>query len=93
MRRRSRAPKAGWSWAWSDWASASCSTLEGELFLVIHLMIAGRFRWKAAGAAVPGKVGLLALDFEHGTLILTEAGSKRRASLHVVQPDATRCGH
>jgi formamidopyrimidine-DNA glycosylase len=56
-----------------------------ELFLVFHLMIAGRFTWKPAGADIPGKVGLLALDFEHGTLILTEAGSKRRASLHVVQ--------
>jgi formamidopyrimidine-DNA glycosylase len=57
---------------------------EGELFLVFHLMIAGRFRWKEKGAKVPGKVGLLALDFEHGTLILTEAGTKRQASLHVV---------
>jgi len=59
--------------------------LQGELFLVIHLMIAGRFRWKAAGTKVPGKVGLLAIDFDNGTLILTEAGSKRRASLYVVQ--------
>src|SRR5438552_17554768 len=59
--------------------------LEGELFLVVHLMIAGRFRWKPPGAAIPGKVGLLALDFEHGTLILTEAGSKRQASLYVVE--------
>jgi len=58
---------------------------EGELFLVFHLMIAGRFRWKPAGSSIPGKVGLFALDFEHGTLILTEAGSKRQASLHVVQ--------
>ena len=58
---------------------------EGELFLVFHLMIAGRFRWKAAATKIPGKVGLLALDFQHGTLILTEAGTKRRASLHVVQ--------
>ena len=58
---------------------------EGELFLVFHLMIAGRFRWKPPHAAIPGKVGLLALDFEHGTLILTEAGSKRQASLNVVQ--------
>jgi formamidopyrimidine-DNA glycosylase len=48
-------------------------------------MIAGRFRWKASGTKVPGKVGLLAIDFDPGTLILTEAGSKRRASLHVVQ--------
>ena len=58
---------------------------DGELFLVIHLMIAGRFRWKPPGTKVPGKVGLLAIDFDAGTLILTEAGSKRRASLHVVQ--------
>jgi formamidopyrimidine-DNA glycosylase len=58
---------------------------EGELFLVFHLMIAGRFRWKAPAAPIPGKGGLFALDFDHGTLVLTEAGSKRRASLHVVQ--------
>jgi formamidopyrimidine-DNA glycosylase len=57
---------------------------ERELFLVFHLMIAGRFRWKPAGTRVPGKVGLLAIDFEHGSLILTEAGTKRQASLHVV---------
>jgi formamidopyrimidine-DNA glycosylase len=59
--------------------------LDEELFLVFHLMIAGRFRWKPAGTKVPGKVGLLALDFPTGTLILTEAGTTRRASLHVVQ--------
>jgi len=59
--------------------------LDGELFLVVHLMIAGRFRWKPPATKVPGKVGLLAIDFDTGTLILTEAGSKRRASLHVVQ--------
>ena len=58
---------------------------DGNLFLVFHLMIAGRFRWKAPGAKVPGKVGLLALDFDDGTLLLTEAGSKRQASLHVVR--------
>ena len=58
---------------------------EGELFLVLHLMIAGRLRWKATGAKVPGNVGLLAIDFAHGTLILTEAGTKRQASLFVVQ--------
>jgi len=56
-----------------------------ELYLVVHLMIAGRFRWTPPGTKVPGKIGLLALDFDTGTLILTEAGSKRRASLHVVQ--------
>jgi formamidopyrimidine-DNA glycosylase len=59
--------------------------LEGELFLVFHLMIAGRFRWKPPDTKIPGKVGLFALDFAHGTLILTEAGTKRQASLHVVQ--------
>lgn len=59
--------------------------MEGELFLVIHLMIAGRFRWKPAGAPVPGKIGLLAIDFENATLIMTEAGTRRQASLYVVQ--------
>jgi formamidopyrimidine-DNA glycosylase len=58
---------------------------DGELYLVFHLMIAGRFRWKEPGTRIPGKVGLFALDFEHGTLILTEAGTKRQASLHVVR--------
>ena len=58
---------------------------EGELFLVFHLMIAGRFRWKPRGTRIPGKVGLFALDFEDGTLILTEAGTKRQASLYVLQ--------
>jgi len=59
--------------------------MEGELFLVIHLMIAGRFRWKPAGAPVPGKIGLLAIDFYNATLIMTEAGTRRQASLYVVQ--------
>jgi formamidopyrimidine-DNA glycosylase len=59
--------------------------LEGELFIVIHLMIAGRFKWLAKGAKVPGKVGLAAFDFDNGTLVLTEAGSKRRASIHIVR--------
>ena len=66
---------------------------DDELFLVFHLMIAGRFRWKPAGASIPGKVGLLALDFEHGSLILTEAGSKRQASLYVVQGAAALAQH
>ncbi len=56
--------------------------------LVLHLMIAGRLRWKAPGAGLPGKAGLLALDFPGGTLILTEQGSKRRASLHAVAESA-----
>jgi len=59
--------------------------LDGGLFLVLHLMIAGRFRWAAAGAKVPGKAGLAAFDFPNGTLLLTEAGSRRRASLHLVR--------
>ena len=58
---------------------------DGELFLIIHLMIAGRFRWLAPGAKMPGKLGLAALDFPNGTLVLTEAGSKRRASMHIVR--------
>ncbi len=60
-------------------------SLEDDLFLVFHLMIAGRFRWKARGAALPGRLGLAAFDFSSGTLLLTEAGSKKRASLHVVR--------
>jgi formamidopyrimidine-DNA glycosylase len=59
--------------------------LEGDLFLVIHLMIAGRLRWGHRGAKPPGKVGLAAFDFPDGTVLLTEAGSKRRASIHLVQ--------
>ncbi len=59
--------------------------LSGELFLVVHLMIAGRFRWKDRGAKVPGKLGLAALDFTRGTLILTEASTRKRASLHLVR--------
>src|SRR5262245_48196173 len=58
--------------------------IDGDLFLVFHLMIAGRFRWRPPAAPIPGKIGLMAIDFEHGTLILTEAGSRRRASLHLV---------
>ncbi len=65
----------------------------GDIFLVFHLMIAGRFRWKPPGTRIPGKVGLFALDFEHGSLILTEAGSKRQASLHVVQGREALAAH
>jgi len=59
--------------------------LEDEYFLVIHLMIAGRLQWKEAGARISGKIGLAAFDFSSGTLILTEAGSKKRASIHFVR--------
>src|SRR5437764_12459767 len=55
--------------------------LSGDIFIVIHLMIAGRFKWLAPNAKVPGKVGLAAFDFPDGTLLLTEAGSKRRAAI------------
>jgi formamidopyrimidine-DNA glycosylase len=58
---------------------------DAELFLVIHLMIAGRLRAKKKGQLVPGKVGLCAFDFDHETLILTEASPKKRASLHVLR--------
>jgi formamidopyrimidine-DNA glycosylase len=58
--------------------------LEDDLFVVIHLMIAGRFHWKAAGAKARVKSDLAAFDFANGTLTLTEAGTKRRASLHIV---------
>jgi formamidopyrimidine-DNA glycosylase len=58
--------------------------IEGTLFLVFHLMIAGRFKWREAGIAVPRKVGLAAFDFAGGTLLLTEAATQKRASLHVV---------
>jgi formamidopyrimidine-DNA glycosylase len=67
--------------------------LESDLFIVIHLMIAGRFRWIAPNAKIPGKLGLAAFDFEHGTLLLTEAGSKRRASIHVVRGEAAVRAH
>lgn len=62
--------------------------LEDDLFLVFHLMIVGRYHWKKRGAAVNFKTGHLALDFLHGTLLLTEAGSKKRASLHVVRGES-----
>jgi formamidopyrimidine-DNA glycosylase len=67
--------------------------VESDLFIVIHLMIAGRFKWLPAGAKVPGKLGLAALDFPNGTLLLTEAGSKRRASIHIVRGEEVARAH
>jgi formamidopyrimidine-DNA glycosylase len=65
--------------------------LDGDLYLVIHLMIAGRLRWLDRGAKIPGKVGLAAFDFDSGTLVLTEAATKKRASIHLVRGiDAVR---
>jgi formamidopyrimidine-DNA glycosylase len=58
---------------------------DSDLFAIVHLMIAGRFRWRDRGAAIPGKVGLAAFDFPSGTLLLTEAGSRRQASIHLVE--------
>ncbi len=62
--------------------------LEGELFILIHLMIAGRFQWKAAGTKIPGRAGLAAFDFPSGTLLLTEVSTRKRASLHVASGEA-----
>src|SRR5438034_8303326 len=59
--------------------------LEDELFLTIHLMIAGRFRWKERGAPITGKIGLAAFDFSNGTLLLTEASQKKRAAIHLLR--------
>jgi formamidopyrimidine-DNA glycosylase len=64
--------------------TASCGPAD-SYFLVLHLMIAGRLHWKAAGAAIPRGAGLAAFDFPNGTLIVTEAGKKRRASLRLVR--------
>ena len=62
--------------------------LEDDLFLALHLMIAGRLHWKERGARLPGRVGLAGFDFPEGTLVLTEAGTKRRAALHLVRGEA-----
>jgi formamidopyrimidine-DNA glycosylase len=59
--------------------------LSDDLFVVLHLMIAGRLRWRDRGEAIPKKVGLAAFDFPTGSVILTEAGSKRQASIHIVR--------
>src|SRR5262249_3620150 len=67
--------------------------LADELFVVIHLMIAGRLHWREAGARAPGKIGLAAVDFSTGTLVLTEAGTKRRAALHLVRGGAALAEH
>ena len=62
--------------------------LEGELFLVLHLMVAGRLRWLSPGTKPPGRITLAVFEFEDGSLAFTEAGTKRRASLHLVQGEA-----
>lgn len=67
--------------------------LDGDLFMVIHLMIAGRFQWKEPGSAIGSKLNLLALDFEHGSLFMTEAGTKKRASLYLVHGEEALADH
>jgi formamidopyrimidine-DNA glycosylase len=67
--------------------------LDGDLFVLIHLMIAGRLHWKEVGAKLPGKIGLAALDFSTGTITLTEAGSKRRAAIHLVRGESALGTH
>ena len=67
--------------------------LAGDLFLVLHLMIAGRLRWRERGAAIPRKLGLAALDFSSGTLLMTEAGSIKRAALHLAAGPADLQAH
>ena len=61
---------------------------EDDLFAVVHLMIAGRLRWLEPGAKIPAKLGLAAFDFDHATLLFTEAGSRKQASLHLVRGQA-----
>src|SRR3990172_2133924 len=67
--------------------------LTGDLFLIFHLMIAGRFRWERRGAKPPGRIGLAAFDFPAGALLLTEASPKKRAALHLVRGAAALAIH
>lgn len=67
--------------------------LEDDLFMVLHLMVAGRLRWRAPGVTIPNKVGLAAFDFAEGSVLLTEQGSKKRASLHVVRGEDALAEH
>ena len=66
---------------------------DNELFLVFHLMIAGRFRWRERGAAIIKKRGLAAFDFPEGTVLMTEASTRKRASLHVVRGERDLARH
>ncbi len=67
--------------------------LEDDLYIVIHLMIAGRFRWKPPGQKIPGRMGLAAFDFDEGTLLLTEASKKKRAALHLCRGEDGLLAH
>ncbi len=67
--------------------------VDGDVYAVLHLMIAGRLRWRTAGAAIPGRIGLAAFDFPAGTLLWTEAGTKHRAALHLAGGVAALAAH
>src|SRR3989454_5840387 len=67
--------------------------MEGGIFLVFHLMVAGRFKWRPEGTRPPARVGLASFDFPSGTLLLTEASPKKRASLYVVSGEAGLPAH
>jgi formamidopyrimidine-DNA glycosylase len=67
--------------------------LDDDLFLIFHLMIAGRFRWRQPGTVIPKRLGLAAFDFSDGTLLLTEAATKKRASLHVARGETAVVRH
>jgi formamidopyrimidine-DNA glycosylase len=67
--------------------------LQDQLFLIVHLMIAGRLHWKPKGAKIAGRYGQAAFDFPNGTLLLTEAGTKKRASIHLVRGEAALQEH
>ncbi len=67
--------------------------LDGDLFAVVHLMVAGRFQWKKPGAAIPRRLGLASFDFDGGSLLLTEAGTRKRASLHLCRGEDAVSAH
>ena len=67
--------------------------LADDLFIILHLMIAGRLRWRTRGTDIPGRIGLAAFDFTAGTILLTEAGTRKRASLHLVRGRAALAVH
>ena len=66
---------------------------DDDYFLVLHLMISGRLRWKPAGAKIPGRLGLASMDFDNGALIVTEAATRKRASLYAVRGRAALAAH
>ena len=66
---------------------------DGDLFMIMHLMIAGRLRWREHGVAIPAKVGMVAFDLPDGTLLMAEAGSKRQASIHIVRGRTALADH